>query len=184
MIKFGEFVLKSEITSPFYIDLRRVQSYPETFHMVTEAYAEMLEGVDECVLLAGVPEAGTPLASAVGYTTKRKLIQPRKVVKEHGTKSSIEGDFNEGDRVVLLDDLITNGESKLEAIKQEEDAGLVTEKFIVLVEREQGGLNVVRESGYQIEAALTITGIIDSLIKFGRIDNQCHEQVLDFIQSH
>lgn len=181
LLQFGKFTLKSGITSPFYVDLRKAQSHPKAFHAVTTAYTEMIEDADQSLLLAGVPEAATPLAAAVGYELKRPLVQPRKEVKDHGTKSSIEGDFHAGDKVILLDDLITKGDSKLEAIQQIEAAGLEIDKFIVLVDREQGGLEVVENAGYQIEAAFTITEIMDSLLELGKISHEQHRQVIEFI---
>ena len=182
IIKFGQFTLSNGSESPVYIDLREVQSYPSTLRAAVKTYGDLLEDVAPDVALAGMPEAGTPLASATGYEFGRKLLQPRKVVKDHGTKSSVEGVYQPGESVVLIDDVITGGESKLAAIKQVEDAGLVVERILVLVDREQGGIDAVRAAGYDIQAAMTLSALLGILLQDGSLEQDQYDTVMSFIK--
>jgi uridine monophosphate synthetase len=90
-------------------------------------------------------------------------------VKDHGTRNAIEGAFSAGETVVMLDDLVTTGGSKLEAAEPLLAAGLVIRDVAVLVDREQGGSRELAEKGYCLHAVLTLSEILDILAEEGRI---------------
>lgn len=184
ILQFGEFKLKSSIVAPFYIDMRIVQSFPEALHSITAIYAELLEGLPQDVKLAGIPEAGIPLATAVGYETRRPLIQPRAKVKEHGKGKLIEGVWKPGDKVAIIDDLVTMGDSKLEAIERFKECGLKVVGFYLLLDRELGGKEVVEKAGYSLEAAMTITEALDILLDAGKLDRKLYDKAIDFTRNN
>jgi len=114
--KLGHFVLKSGITSPFYIDLRRLIADPKAMKIAAKAYG-MLAASCTFDLIAGIPAAGLPLATVAALELNKPMIWPRMPLKEHGTGNRIEGNYAPNDRVLLLDDLITTGTSKREALE-------------------------------------------------------------------
>jgi len=180
ILQFGEFKLKSGIISPFYIDMRIVQSFPEALHSIAAIYAELLKELPEDILLAGIPEAGIPLATAVGYETNRPLIQPRAKVKEHGKGKLIEGEWKPGDKVAIIDDLVAKGDSKLEAIDRFKECGLEVVGFYHLFDRVIGGKQIVEKAGYKLEAAMTITEALTILLEENKISQAQYEEMIDF----
>ncbi|MBN1991554.1 MAG: orotidine-5'-phosphate decarboxylase [Anaerolineae bacterium] len=167
-LQFGQFTLASGKQSPFYIDLRRVAGDASLLKMVAEAYAGLLKPLS-FDRIAAVPYAALPIGAAVTLLTNGSLIYPRKEVKAHGIGRAIEGVFARGDRVVVLEDLVTSGGSVLKAIETLAAAGLHVADVAVLIDREQGGDKNLAEKGYRLRAAFRLSEILDTLSELGKI---------------
>ncbi len=165
-VQFGEFTLASGLWSPIYIDLRLLPSDPGVLARVATAYAGLLKGL--CFdRLAAIPYAALPIGTAVALQTGRPLIYPRKEIKAHGRRRAVEGHFEPGERVAVLDDLITTGGSKIEAVQPLRDAGLVVEDVVVLIDRQSTGAMDLEAHGLRLHAVLTLEQIVSVLADQG-----------------
>lgn len=109
------------------------------------------------------------------------MIYPRKEIKSYGTARPIEGRFERGETALILDDLITGGDSKLETVAPLEKAGLLVKDILVVIDREQGGAEVLAENGYQLHSIMTLREMLDILARREAIAAQEHARVMEYL---
>jgi uridine monophosphate synthetase len=179
-IKFGEFKLKSGIMSPVYCDFRGLISKPELLKEIGEALAVRAKEIG-CDRIAGIPYAGLPLGVAASIIGNIPMIYPRKEAKDYGTKKLIEGAYNEGDRVLVIDDIITDGASKIEAIAPLKEAGITVTDVLIILDREQGGDKILAKAGYKLHSLGKLSEVLDALVATGKVEPAMKTKVAEFI---
>ncbi len=170
-IMFGKFVQASGATFPYYIDLRKIISTPQIFNQVLSAYEDILKTLN-FDRIAGIPYGSLPTATGLSLRLHCPMIFPRKEVKAHGTRKLIEGDFNRGEKVVVVDDILISGKSAMEGAEKLKSAGLNVDDIVVLIDHEQGVKDRLRENGYQGHSVLGLSEIIETLYQAGRINEE------------
>jgi len=180
IIKFGNFTLASGKKSSYYVDLRLVPSYPHQFRtMIKYLQNNIAEsvGLDSFDSLVSVPTGGLVIASALAIETVKPLIYVRSKPKDYGTSKSVEGQIQEGMKVVMIDDVATTGGSVVNAIKSLKEANITIEDAYVIVNRMEGADEALKELGVKLHSITNIIQITQALHEQKLVDDNTLEKV-------
>lgn len=182
IIKFGVFILKSGQKSNVYFDLRSIMSYPKLISDVSLELSKMIPERD--VVVAGVPTGAIPYACNISQMINVPMIMIRESRKDHGLQKLVEGNhFNK--EVILIEDVITTGTSILNTIKNVESEGLKVRKIVIILDRNSGGVELIREKGYMIETLFTMDEIMSHISSKPDfvIKNNITKSLIDIIET-
>lgn len=189
-IEFGAFRLNlhennpTAPLSPIYINHRVLRSASTEVKLLTcRVYQELTKDL-QFDAYADVPSAITPIVSILSQVTGIPMITPRTDKKTHGTGSQIDGIFKRGDTAILMDDLITDGDSKFPAIEILEGNGVNVKDVVFIVDREQGGVQLLEKKGYRCHSAFTISNLLRYYLRSGQIDQQKYDEIKNYFTAN
>jgi orotate phosphoribosyltransferase len=154
VIQFGKFTLASGRESDYYVDMKKAITDPRILREIGQMVANKIAGenVDK---IAGPALGAVPIATAVSLAAGIPMLMIRKSKKGYGTSKLIEGDLVEGDRVVVVEDVTTTGNSLLKAVEAIKDSGGVVVRAFVAVDREEGARENLAKKGVKLEPLVT-----------------------------
>ena len=180
-VKFGVFQLSSGKQSPYYIDLRVIPSFPDAFREICDTYAQQITdeiGIKNFDRIVGVPIAGIPFASQIAYNLQKPFLYVRKDIKLHGRERRVEGILVSGDKVLLVDDLLTTGLTLKNAVEATRAEGGVVTDAVVFLDREEGGRELLEQTGVKLHPLLKISEVANTLYDNGAIDKESLKTIL------
>jgi orotate phosphoribosyltransferase len=155
-VKYGEFELSHGGTSNYYVDKYVFETNPRCLELIATAFAERLGEAK----LGGVALGGVPLVAVTSVETGLPYVIARKQQKEYGTANLVEGDLDEGEEVVIVEDIATTGQSAVDAAEALRDAGAVVERVLVVVDREEGAAENLADHGLELESLVTASDLL------------------------
>ena len=158
------FTLASGKQSNYYFNCKPTTLDPEGMNLIGEIVFDMVKDRD-ITAAGGLTLGADPIANAlavISYQKGRpiKSFIVRKDVKAHGTKSAVEGNVTAGEKVIVIDDVITTGGSTITAIEQARAAGLIVQGVITLIDREEGGRENIRQLVDDVQSVLTRSDVM------------------------
>jgi orotate phosphoribosyltransferase len=158
----GDFVLRSGRRSSWYLDKYRFETEPGILRALGEALATSVAEVEpDAVRLAGPALGAVALAASAAMASERPFIIVRGDTKEYGTAKRIEGPFERGELVCLLEDVVTSGGALADAVSAVRDEGLVVRHAVCVVDREEGGSDALARLGVRLHALFRASELLE-----------------------
>lgn len=178
-IEFGKFKLHDGSITAVYVDLRVLVSFPAVLRNLTTHYRQLIRRLNlEYDLLTAPPMAGLPIATALCLELNEPLIYPRKTAKSYGSGKGIEGVFSVGQKALVIDDVVDTGESIVDAIAALKSKGLQISDAVVFLDRERGGVELLRREGYHLYYLMTLSDMLAILRDYDKISQRQYNQAM------
>lgn len=164
-MRFGEFVLSSGATSNYYIDVRKTSLHPEGLKLIARMFYELVQADSGVTAIGGLTLGADPLVAGLmlhsaehGKPLEGFLV--RRTTKDHGLRGQVEGNLAGHKRVVILDDVITSGESALIAAEAAESYKATVVRVLAVVDRAQGASQIFQQRGLPYTTLFTIGDLL------------------------
>tara|TARA_B100000029_G_scaffold489310_1_gene546942 strand:+ start:2381 stop:2983 length:603 start_codon:yes stop_codon:yes gene_type:complete len=168
IIRFGDFTLASGKTSPYYIDLRLVPSFPHQYRKMIKGLQDLIAediGFENFHSLVSVPTGGLIVAASLASEIIKPLIYVRNQAKEHGTSKTIEGVTCQDMKLLMIEDVVTSGGSVINAIKTVKEEKMIITDAYAIVDRMEGATQALQAEGVKLHSLLTINDITQILFE-------------------
>jgi orotate phosphoribosyltransferase len=147
----GDFVLRSGKRSKYYLDKYRFETVPDLLEAIGARLAAKVAELEPDVVRLACPELGAVvLAAATSLASRLPFVIVRGEAKEYGTANRIEGAYEAGDRVILIEDIVTSGGAAADAVRALLQAGLECRTAICVIDREEGGVETLARLGVRL----------------------------------
>lgn len=157
-VKFGDFTLSSGRKSKYYIDIKKASTDP----IILRNIAENMRHLVSEKKIAGMELGAVPIAVALSLEMNLPYVIVRKGKKDYGTGKRIEGSLSRGERVLVVEDVLTSGGSALDAVETLREAGAIVERVLTVVDREEGAKDLLESNAIELIALVTGSELLDS----------------------
>ncbi len=153
----GDFTLRSGRKSKYYLDKYRFETQPDVLTALGRMLAERVTAQTDRI--AGAELGAVPLAAAAGMASGKPLIFIRNQKKDYGTAKQIEGELKAGERVLLVEDVLTTGGQVIEAARTLQTLGAVIERVVAVIDRQEGARENLEAAGLVLESLFTVADL-------------------------